>query len=288
MAYGITVNSKNVSGGPARLLVKDRVEDNSGLVDFPNSIVDIINLHQDKSPEDVVSGSGWIDLGATDGGTTIVVHNPAITVEVDHQVIGYDRDRSDATISTTLAESSLDRLRFVTGEATPSEVDGSTNITDVADTGYTLGPGNNTFTGATKAAAETARDAAGTGVSTADLALYDADPRLYIVLDITGSDSIYQHRVGSAWVDFDLPSALNFKSTDIDLSDNFPEFYLAVVGERRDGKKFAYIFPTTQLEGGDISIPFVPGGGLTNYPVSFRGLRRTETVPQVVRVLEEV
>ena len=220
--YGITEDVEQIFSGPARILIQHRYLDAASALYapfFPQDIDDIIDLGSTTSPEPVQTDRYWIDLGATDGGTTIVVHNPAVTVEVDHQIIGYDRDRSDATISTTLAENSLDRIRLVVGEAQASELDGATNITQ-----YTQGAG---------------------------------------------------------------AAATYSEYTDINLSSNFPEFMIAVVTQKRNGRKRAYVFPTVQLEGGDISIPFVPGGGLTNMPVSFRGLRRTDLTPQVFRTVDE-
>lgn len=220
--YGITKDSDEIFSGPGRVLIQHRYLNATGALYnpfFPQDIDDIIDLGSTRSPEPIQTNRYWIDLGSTDGGTTIVVHNPGVEVAVDHQVIGYDRDRSDATISTTLAENSLDRIRLVVGEAKASELDGTTNITQYAQ-------------GA-------------------------------------GAYATYS------------------EFTDIDLSDNFPEFMIAVITQKRNGRKRAYVFPTVQLEGGDISIPFVPGGGLTNMPVSFRGLRRTDLSPQVMRVIDQ-
>ena len=66
--------------------------------------------------------------------------------------------------------------------------------------GLTLGPAPNTFTAATRAAAETLRDA---GISAAVLAQYDASPTFNIVLNwpVTPTNTVYQARRAGAWAD---------------------------------------------------------------------------------------
>ena len=69
--------------------------------------------------------------------------------------------------------------------------------------GLTLGPAPNTFTAATRAAAEALRDAAATGITGALLAQYDAQPTFSIILawPATPTNSVYQSRRSSAWAD---------------------------------------------------------------------------------------
>ena len=68
--------------------------------------------------------------------------------------------------------------------------------------GLTLGPPTNTFNGATKAAAETARNTYATANATW-LAMYDASPTFTITLTwpVTPTNTVYQSRRGSAWAD---------------------------------------------------------------------------------------
>ena len=65
--------------------------------------------------------------------------------------------------------------------------------------GLTLGPAPNTFTAATRAAAEALRDAE----SAAWLAEYDAEPTFTITLNwpATPTNTIYQARRSSSWAD---------------------------------------------------------------------------------------
>ena len=67
---------------------------------------------------------------------------------------------------------------------------------------FSLGPEQNTFTGATKAAAETARDTYATA-NAAWLSAYNDTRDFYILLEITGADDVYQRRnsAGDAWED---------------------------------------------------------------------------------------
>ena len=65
--------------------------------------------------------------------------------------------------------------------------------------GLVLGPTQNTFTGANKSAAETARDTYATA-NTAWLAAYDAEPAAVVTVTY-GSTTVYQARRGSSWVD---------------------------------------------------------------------------------------
>ena len=68
--------------------------------------------------------------------------------------------------------------------------------------GLTLGPAVNTFTAATKAAAETARDAYAVA-NAAWLAQYDDEPTFTITINwpATPTDTVYQARRGAAWAD---------------------------------------------------------------------------------------
>ena len=66
--------------------------------------------------------------------------------------------------------------------------------------GLTLGPAPNTFTAATRAAAETLRDSGITGTL---LAQYDAEPTFNIILNwpATPTNTVYQARRGGSWAD---------------------------------------------------------------------------------------
>ena len=66
--------------------------------------------------------------------------------------------------------------------------------------GFSLGPPQNVFTGASKTAAETARNTYATANSDW-LSSYDSSEFILIRLDITGTDSVYQHRINSTWED---------------------------------------------------------------------------------------
>ena len=68
--------------------------------------------------------------------------------------------------------------------------------------GLTLGPPTNSFTGATKAAAETARDTY-EAANAAWLAQYDDDATFTIVISwpVTPTNTVYQSRRSSTWVD---------------------------------------------------------------------------------------
>ena len=68
--------------------------------------------------------------------------------------------------------------------------------------GLTLGPPTNTFNGATKAAAETARDTYA-AANAAWLLQYDAEPTFTIVITwpVTPANTVYQSRRSSSWAD---------------------------------------------------------------------------------------
>ena len=68
--------------------------------------------------------------------------------------------------------------------------------------GLTLGPPTNSFNGATRAAAETARDTYATA-NPAWLAQYDAEATYTIILTwpVTPTNTVYQARRSSAWAD---------------------------------------------------------------------------------------
>ena len=69
--------------------------------------------------------------------------------------------------------------------------------------GLTLGPVPNSFTAATRAAAEALRDAAATGITGTLLAEYDANPTFTITLNwpAVPTNTVYQARRSSAWAD---------------------------------------------------------------------------------------
>ena len=68
--------------------------------------------------------------------------------------------------------------------------------------GLTLGPPTNTFNGATRAAAEAARDAYA-AANAAWLAQYDAEPTYTIIVSwpVAPANTVYQSRRGNAWAD---------------------------------------------------------------------------------------
>ena len=69
--------------------------------------------------------------------------------------------------------------------------------------GLTLGPSPNSFTAATRAAAETLRDDGTNGITGPLLAQYDAEPTFTITLNwpATPTNTVYQARRSSAWAD---------------------------------------------------------------------------------------
>ena len=59
------------------------------------------------------------------------------------------------------------------------------------------------------------------------------------------------------------------------MSGDLQEWMMAIVQRHRAMKKYrAWFFHTVQVDGADVSMPMVPGGGLTNIPVTFRGFAR--------------
>lgn len=203
--YGRTINEDEVYGGPARILVQYRYPSPQEMDFFPNQINDIIDLTT-TSPE--TAQGYWIDLGATDGGTTITIHSPLNEVRVDHQLIALDRADADASIATTLAEQSLANLKRSFSED------------NVVATNVSPSPDEDVL--------------------------------------------------------------------DVDLNDTIEQFQMAVIGRKRNGKYKVYVFHTVQIEGGDIAVPFVPGGGLANIPVTFRALRRDTLTPRVFRIIDQL
>lgn len=150
--------------------------------------------------------SFWRDIGATDGGTTLVIRRPTSEIRVDHELIGIDAEPAEASISTTMAEQTWENLKIAFSE--------DSNVTP--------------------------------------------------------------------------PSANNDEYLDFSLDGDLQERMFAVVQRHRAQRKYtAWFFHTVQIEGSDVSIPMVPGGGLSNIPVTLRVFRRTNLSPPIFRVIRQ-
>lgn len=115
--YGNTLHPEDVFGGPARVFVRKRSEA-SPLNNFPYQIGDVLDLSS-KSPEDIKTAAataGWLEIGATIGGTTLNWNTPSNEISVDHETIGYERQNADASVQTNMAEQSVRNILFAIGE----------------------------------------------------------------------------------------------------------------------------------------------------------------------------
>ena len=225
MAYGITKDADQIMSGAARVLVQYRYSgktlpdpsNQNASAFLPVQLSDLIDTSSATSPEPLASNekgfaSGdkgyWIDIGATDGGTTPTFRRPVSEVRVDHALIGVEAETPEASIATTMAEQSFRNLRLALSEDN-----------EVAD-----------------------------GIGTE-------------------------------------------KRLNISMNGPLQELQLAVIQRHRGTKKYkAWVFHTVQVEGGDISIPMVPGGGLSNIPVTFRAFSRSDlgsSTGEIGHILDE-
>ena len=116
--------------------------------------------------------------------------------------------------------------------------------------GLTLGPPTNEFTGASKSAAETARDNYATANATW-LADYDANPTFTIILTY-GSTTIYQGRRDGAWAD--ITGLLRGPAG----ADGVPPIYQRWLFQAADSQPSAPTSPNAISNAGDI--PGLPTG----------------------------
>lgn len=100
--YPTFLDDEGFIRGPARICVAAATQA------FPSSISQVVNLST------YASMTGWSDLGATKGGVQVSINNTEESFDVD-QVYG-DIDSLptawECSVSTQLAESTLDRLSF--------------------------------------------------------------------------------------------------------------------------------------------------------------------------------
>ena len=140
----------------------------------------------------------WVDVPADPRAAT-----SALTALTD--IVSGKVDASVVTALTNQIERAEDSITIEQGNI--AELEASID-------GLTLGPQNNTFTGADEAAAETARDAYTADSENATwLAAYEADATLHIRLRY-GTTTQYQNRQSNAWTDVNKDPLLKTSGLD--------------------------------------------------------------------------
>ena len=207
--------------------------------------------------------AAWDILGAQqypEGGGVEMNFAEAITpIRLSHLTLPVKNTRptESPTVGLTLRNASLEAQQIVS-ESTitqtgaimlgpaPNTFNGANRLVAEAarDAAFANTPsGTNTFAGADQAAAEAQRDAYFTA-NPAQLTQYDNDATLYITLNFGGT-TIYQNRVGGAWVDYTPPIVQYENDPDLRIALTFPVVPTTTVYQNRVGGAWADATPPT-------------------------------------------